>query len=114
MFFHDENLLRSAPFEMLLICGGRILGSKSGELPIDWSNPLNVASAGYDRLDKGVLGRIPIVGPVFDSILPDALWRHALWYHIVIDEIGRCDYKLHIGPMENISVRNKCEGTCQL
>jgi hypothetical protein len=114
MFFKDENLVRSEPFEMLLIYGGRILGSKSDTLPIDWSDPQNVVSTAYDKLDKGVFARIPFVGPVIESLLPDARWRQALWYQIVIDETGRCDYKIHIGPENNPHVRNKCEGTCQL
>lgn len=114
MFFNDESLLRSAPFEILLICGGRILGSKTDELPIDWQNPFNIASAGYDKIDKGLLIHIPLIGRSIESVLPDARWRYALWYHITIDESGCCDYKIHIGPPENIDVRNKCEGTCQL
>jgi hypothetical protein len=114
MFFKHKNLVRSNPYEILLIYGSRILGSQSDELPIDWRDPADLASAAYDKLDKGVLGRVPLIGPILESALPDARWRHALWYHIVIDEAGRCDYKLHLGPEKNINVRNKCEGTCQL
>jgi hypothetical protein len=114
MFFRDENLIRKEPFHVSLIFGDRIIGAKSDTLPVDWQNPLNVASAGYDKLDKGAFQHIPWIGPVIESVLPDARWRQALWYQLVIGETGRCEYKIHIGPPENIERRNKFEGTCQL
>jgi len=103
MFFRDENLVRKEPFQVSLIFGDRIIGAKSDALPIDWKNPLNVASAGYDKL-----------APIVEPALPGARWRQALWYLLVIDETARCEYKIHIGPPENIDCRNKFEGTCQL
>ena len=114
MFFQGESLVRSEPFHVSLIFGERIIGAKSDSLPVDWQNPLNIASSGYDKLDKSVFRSIPLIGPIIESVLPDACWRQALWYQVIIDENGRCDYKIHIGPPENIDCRNKCEGTCQL
>src|SRR4030095_726929 len=69
MFFRDENLVRNEPFQVLLIFGDRILGAKSDTLPVDWNNPLNVVSAGYDKLQQQVFQHIPGIGPIIESAL---------------------------------------------
>lgn len=114
LVFHRANLPKGTAFSMELNFGRESIDSVSGELPTDWSNPVEWGFEVYSQTDKGVLAQVPVVGKVLEEIAPDARWNFDLWYDFQISESGALDYKLHFGPTSNVDVRQKLEGTVQL
>jgi hypothetical protein len=114
LVFHRANLPKGTAFSMELNFGRESIDSMSGELPTDWSNPVEWGFEVYSQTDKGLLKQVPVVGAALEQIAPDARWHFDLWYNFRISESGTLDYKLHFGPTSNVGVRKKLENTVQL
>ena len=113
-FLHRQNLTKGETYSMQLKRGGKIIAERSGKLPMDWKNPLEWLTEIGTKVDKGLLGKLPFIGKMLESLWPDIQWQFDLWYQFNIDAKGQLEYKLHFGPSSTIEFRDKCEGVVSL